>query len=99
MDTQLLIALVAIATCCLMRLCAAALQVWEVDPSKHESGLVQHTLFWPSGNDVYAGSFLYHMDPNLVLAGYVVGLDYKNPYLSPYEEFQVSRNYQTCKDS
>lgn len=49
---------------------------------------MQHTVGWPLSSDVYAGSFLYHMKPNLVHLGLVVGLDYKNPYLNPYEEFQ-----------
>ena len=49
---------------------------------------MQHTIGWPFTPDVYAGSFLYHMAPNLVHVGVVVGLDYKNPYLNPYEEFQ-----------
>ena len=65
-------------------------EVWEVkDGNPHfKEGLVQHTVNWPVTNDVYAGSFMYHMKPNKVLLGLVVGLDYKNPYLNPYEEFQ-----------
>lgn len=57
-------------------------------------GKIQHTLGWPLQNspfsDVFGGTFLYHMEPNLVLLGMVVGLGYKNPYLNPYKEFQVS---------
>jgi electron-transferring-flavoprotein dehydrogenase len=67
-------------------------EVWEVPEDKHQPGLVQHTLGWPlqtSINDkIFGGSFLYHQEPNLVLVGMVVGLDYANPYLDPYQEFQ-----------
>lgn len=65
-------------------------EVWQVaDGNPHfKPGLVQHTVGWPLSSDVYAGSFLYHMSPNLIHFGLVVGLDYKNPYLNPYEEFQ-----------
>ena len=67
-------------------------EVWEVDdPENHPTfspGYIQHTAGWPMDTDTYGGSFLYHMEPNMVLLGFVVGLDYKNPYLSPYEEFQ-----------
>lgn len=64
-------------------------EVWEV-PANHkhfQPGYVQHTVGWPVTNDVYAGSFMYHMHPNKILIGLVVGLDYTNPYLNPYEEF------------
>eukprot|EP00160_Parvularia_atlantis_P013823 Unigene3089_Nuclearia_a/m.9487 Unigene3089_Nuclearia_a/g.9487 ORF Unigene3089_Nuclearia_a/g.9487 Unigene3089_Nuclearia_a/m.9487 type:complete len:596 (+) Unigene3089_Nuclearia_a:83-1870(+) len=63
-------------------------EVWEIDPAKHRPGFVQHTLGWPVPTDVYGGSFMYHAENNQVFIGYVVGLDYKNPYLSPYKEFQ-----------
>jgi len=63
-------------------------EVWEVPDAKFFSGLVQHTVGWPTERDVYQGSFLYHKDPNQVHLGLVIGLDYKNPYLNPYEEFQ-----------
>ena len=52
-----------------------------------------HTVNWPSGPNVYAGSFMYHMEPNLIHIGYVVGLDYKDPYLNPYEEFQQLKTH------
>lgn len=58
------------------------------DNPHFKPGAVQHTVGWPVSSDVYAGSFLYHMKPNLIHLGLVVGLDYKNPYLNPYEEFQ-----------
>ncbi|MFP3552297.1 electron transfer flavoprotein-ubiquinone oxidoreductase [Paraburkholderia sp. SIMBA_049] len=63
-------------------------ELWEIDPSKHKPGLVMHTAGWPLENDTYGGSFLYHMDNNQVVVGFVVGLGYSNPYLSPFEEFQ-----------
>jgi electron-transferring-flavoprotein dehydrogenase len=63
-------------------------ELWEVEPEKHQEGLVVHTAGWPMDSDTYGGSFLYHLGNNLVSVGYVVGLDYKNPFLSPYEEFQ-----------
>ncbi|MCP5366552.1 MAG: electron transfer flavoprotein-ubiquinone oxidoreductase [Hyphomicrobiales bacterium] len=63
-------------------------ELWEVKPENHRRGLVMHTAGWPLPADTYGGSFLYHLDDNLVAVGFVVGLDYSNPYLSPYEEFQ-----------
>ena len=63
-------------------------ELWEVTPERHEPGLVMHTAGWPLDAGTYGGSFLYHMDERLVAVGFVVGLGYENPYLSPYEEFQ-----------
>ncbi|NDP57844.1 MAG: electron transfer flavoprotein-ubiquinone oxidoreductase [Oxalobacteraceae bacterium] len=63
-------------------------ELWEIDPKLHQPGLVVHTAGWPLENDTYGGSFLYHLENNQVAVGYVVGLGYANPYLSPYEEFQ-----------
>ncbi|MFS2212965.1 electron transfer flavoprotein-ubiquinone oxidoreductase [Telluria sp. Tellsp104] len=63
-------------------------ELWEIDPAKHKPGLVIHTAGWPLDNDTYGGSFLYHLENNQVAVGFVVGLAYQNPYLSPYEEFQ-----------
>ena len=63
-------------------------ELWEVEPSKSKPGLVVHTAGWPLENDTYGGSFLYHLGDNKVAVGLVVGLAYKNPYLSPFEEFQ-----------
>src|SRR5688572_23722207 len=63
-------------------------ELWEVKPERHQPGLVLHTAGWPLGSDVYGGSFLYHLDERMVAVGFVVGLGYENPYLSPYEEFQ-----------
>ncbi|WP_028454745.1 electron transfer flavoprotein-ubiquinone oxidoreductase [Chitinilyticum litopenaei] len=63
-------------------------EVWRVPASQHQPGLVQHTLGWPLANDTGGGSFVYHYGENLVSIGFVVHLDYANPYLSPFEEFQ-----------
>jgi electron-transferring-flavoprotein dehydrogenase len=63
-------------------------ELWEVEPSRHRRGLVVHTAGWPLDNDTYGGSFLYHYGENLVSVGFVVGLAYQNPWLSPFEEFQ-----------
>ncbi|GIZ52478.1 electron transfer flavoprotein-ubiquinone oxidoreductase [Noviherbaspirillum aridicola] len=63
-------------------------ELWEIDPKMHQPGLVIHTAGWPLDADTYGGSFLYHLENNQVAVGYVVGLAYQNPYLSPYEEFQ-----------
>jgi len=63
-------------------------ELWEIRPEMHQPGLVIHTAGWPLDNDTYGGSFFYHLENNQVAIGYVVGLAYGNPYLSPYEEFQ-----------
>ena len=63
-------------------------ELWEIKPENSNTGSVFHSVGWPLDNDTYGGSFLYHLDNNLVSYGFVIGLDYKNPYLSPYEEFQ-----------
>jgi electron-transferring-flavoprotein dehydrogenase len=63
-------------------------ELWEIDPARHVPGLVVHTAGWPLDGHTYGGSFMYHMENNQVAVGYVVGLSYSNPYLSPFEEFQ-----------
>jgi electron-transferring-flavoprotein dehydrogenase len=63
-------------------------ELWQVDPALHRRGLVQHTFGWPLDARTGGGSFLYHLDDNLVSVGFVVHLNYKNPHLSPFEEFQ-----------
>jgi electron-transferring-flavoprotein dehydrogenase len=63
-------------------------ELWEIDPARHEEGLVMHSAGWPLPNDTYGGAFLYHFENNQVAVGFVVGLNYRNPYLSPFEEFQ-----------
>ena len=63
-------------------------ELWEVDPSQHRCGSITHTTGWPMDMKTYGGSWTYHLDDNLVSVGFVVGLDYQNPYLSPFEEMQ-----------
>lgn len=63
-------------------------EVWEIDPARHKQGLCIHTIGWPLDSKTYGGSFMYHMENNLVSLGFVTGLDYENPYLSPFEEMQ-----------
>ena len=63
-------------------------ELWEIEPEKHKPGTVIHTVGWPLTSDVYGGSFLYHLGENLVAVGFIVGLDYTNPYLSPFDELQ-----------
>lgn len=72
-------------------------EVWEVEPAKHVAGKTIHTIGWPLKSDTYGGSFIYHMDKNLVAIGFVVGLDYSNPYLSPFEEFQRFKNHPSIR--
>ena len=63
-------------------------EIWEIPEDQHDEGLVMHTTGWPLDNSTYGGSFCYHAENNQVFVGYVIGLDYQNPYLSPYDEFQ-----------
>jgi electron-transferring-flavoprotein dehydrogenase len=72
-------------------------ELWEVKPERHRPGLVMHTAGWPLDADTYGGSFLYHMEDRLVAAGFVVGLGYENPYLSPYEEFQRFKTHPSIR--
>jgi len=72
-------------------------ELWQIDPSKHKPGLVIHTAGWPLETDTYGGSFLYHMDDNQVMVGFVVGLGYSNPYLSPFEEFQRYKTHPAIR--
>ena len=68
-------------------------ELWEVPPEKHKPGLVQHTMGWPLEDNTGGGSFLYHFGENLVSVGFVVHLDYANPYLNPFKEFQRAKTY------
>jgi electron-transferring-flavoprotein dehydrogenase len=63
-------------------------ELWEIDPKRHQPGFVMHTAGWPMDSKTYGGAFLYHLDDNKVAVGFVTGLGYTNPYLSPFEEFQ-----------
>ena len=68
-------------------------EVWKMPPGMTRPGHIQHSVGWPLTSDVYGGSFIYHMAPDLVLIGLVVGLDYKNPYINPYAEFQQWKHH------
>ena len=68
-------------------------ELWEIKTEKSRPGHVMHTIGWPLDSETYGGSFLYHLSKNLVSVGFVIGLDYKNPYLSPYEEFQKFKTH------
>jgi len=72
-------------------------ELWQVQPENHQSGLVIHTAGWPLDRETYGGSFLYHMEDNLVCIGFVVGLGYTNPYLNPYEEFQRYKTHPAIR--
>jgi electron-transferring-flavoprotein dehydrogenase len=72
-------------------------ELWEIDPAQNKPGLVIHTAGWPLGTDTYGGSFLYHLDNNQVMVGFVVGLGYSNPYLSPFEEFQRYKTHPAIR--
>ena len=72
-------------------------ELWEIDPAKHQPGLVIHSAGWPLQSDTYGGSFLYHMENNLVSVGFVLGLGFENPYLSPFEEFQRYKTHPAIK--
>jgi len=73
-------------------------EVWKIDPEKHQPGSITHTCNWPLDPQTYGGSFLYHWGDNLVSAGFVVGLDYENPYLNPYREFQRWKHHPDIVD-
>ncbi len=72
-------------------------ELWEISPDKSNPGTIMHTTGWPLDNDTYGGSFLYHLDNNKISIGFVIGLDYKNPYLSPYLEFQRFKHHPEIK--
>ncbi len=73
-------------------------EIWEVEPKKHRPGHLQHTVGFPADFKTYAGSFLYHWENNMVMIGYIVGLDYENTYMSPFEEFQRFKLHpKVCK--
>ena len=72
-------------------------ELWEIDPARHEPGLVVHTAGWPLDKQTYGGGFMYHLPGNLVTLGLVTGLDYANPYLSPFEEMQRWKTHPRIK--
>ncbi|MBT5574040.1 MAG: electron transfer flavoprotein-ubiquinone oxidoreductase [Alphaproteobacteria bacterium] len=72
-------------------------ELWDIEPEKSKPGTVWHSVGWPLKSDTYGGSFLYHLSGNQVAVGYVVGLDYQNPYLSPFEEFQRFKTHPSVR--
>ena len=72
-------------------------EIWEIDPEKHRSGLVVHTMGWPAAKSTVSGSYLYHGEGNQVAVGYVVPLSYENPHLSPFDEFQQWKQHAKIK--
>jgi electron-transferring-flavoprotein dehydrogenase len=72
-------------------------ELWEIDPSKHQEGKVTHTIGWPLKSDTYGGSFIYHLENNQISLGFVIGLDYSNPYLSPFEEMQRFKQHPAIR--
>jgi len=72
-------------------------ELWEIDPAKAKPGLVVHTAGWPMDTETFGGGFLYHLEDNKVTLGFVVGLDYKNPWLSPFEEMQRWKTHPSIK--
>ncbi len=72
-------------------------ELWEVDPAQHKPGLIVHTVGWPLAADTYGGSFLYHLEGNQVAVGFVIGLDYSNPYLSPFDEMQRYKTHPAIR--
>jgi electron-transferring-flavoprotein dehydrogenase len=72
-------------------------EIWEVPSTQHQAGLVVHTAGWPLDSNTYGGAFLYHLDDSKIALGYVIGLNYQNPYLSPFEEFQRYKTHPTIR--
>jgi electron-transferring-flavoprotein dehydrogenase len=72
-------------------------ELWEVAPDRHHPGLVIHTVGWPLDSATYGGSFLYHLEDRQVAVGFVIGLDYKNPFLNPFEEFQRFKTHPAIR--
>ncbi|MGF1475191.1 MAG: electron transfer flavoprotein-ubiquinone oxidoreductase [Geminicoccaceae bacterium] len=68
-------------------------ELWEIEPDRHEPGRIVHTIGWPLDRSTYGGSFLYHLEENQVSVGFVIGLDYTNPWLGPYDEFQRFKHH------
>ncbi|MFO1180450.1 electron transfer flavoprotein-ubiquinone oxidoreductase [Ottowia sp.] len=72
-------------------------EIWEIDKSRHTPGMVMHTAGWPMDEHTYGGAFMYHAEDNKIFCGFVVGLNYKNPYMSPFEEFQRWKTHPRVK--
>jgi len=74
-------------------------EMWEVQPEKHHQSLIIHSVGWPLDRNTYGGSFIYHLEDNQVAVGFVVGLDYQNPHLSPFDEFQRFKTHLSVRDT
>ena len=72
-------------------------EIWEIEEHNHNEGSIMHSAGWPLENNIYGGSFLYHMEKNQISLGFVMGLDYENPYISPYQEFQKFKTHPKIK--
>lgn len=72
-------------------------ELWEIAPEKHQPGLVMHTAGWPLDSKTYGGAFIYHLEDNQVSVGFVIGLDYQNPYMSAFEEFQRLKTHPAIR--
>jgi electron-transferring-flavoprotein dehydrogenase len=72
-------------------------ELWDLDPAKHQQGTVIHTAGWPMDRDTWGGSFIYHLENNQAAVGYVVGLDYRNPHLSPFQEMQRFKTHPAIR--
>ena len=81
--------------CCPQKYAIGIKELWEISPKNHKPGLVVHTQGWPLGSNASGGSWMYHLDKNLVSVGFVVNLDYSNPFLSPFEEFQRFKKHKS----
>jgi electron-transferring-flavoprotein dehydrogenase len=73
-------------------------ELWEIDPAKHMPGSITHTAGWPMDMSTYGGAWIYHLEDNLVSVGFVIGLDYKNPYLSPFDEMQRFKTHPAIRE-
>lgn len=72
-------------------------EIWEIDPKKHQQGKIIHSIGWPLDSNTYGGSFIYHLEDNRLAIGLVTGLDYQNPFLSPFKEFQRFKTHPYIK--
>ncbi|AFX98523.1 electron transfer flavoprotein-ubiquinone oxidoreductase [Candidatus Endolissoclinum faulkneri L2] len=72
-------------------------EMWRIEPQKHKAGKIIHTLGWPMNSNTYGGSFLYHLEDNQVTIGFIMGLDYNNPFLSPFDEFQRLKQHSSIR--
>ena len=74
-------------------------ELWEVEPARHQPGLALHTIGWPLDAETYGGSFVYHLEDNQVSVGFIIGLDYRNPYLSPFDEMQRFKTHPSIRST